>query len=235
MPIYFFKKACYNKFEKEKNMEKDNLSVSLNMNEYKQKVEAMSVKQLLKEKEKIERHLTVNYIFMGPNFYSVNQVNIKDDPEEKNRIYVRKKVSILTKMISGQLNQYTTDFASCWQFINKKFLETTSYGNHVTAILKGKTVPFADKLTVKGLTAYKKYLLVLSDNLSKGINLVPAAQDAIDTEYYADANLDRNKFYSRKYLPASIDAIFKNLIKSKIVDEQLAKVGTVENKDEMAK
>ena len=216
-------------------MEKDNLSVSLNMNEYKQKVGAMSVKQLLKEKEKIERHLTVNYTFMGPNFYSVGKVNIKDDPEEKNRIYVRKKVSILTKMISGQLNQYTTDFASYWKYINKQFLDTTSYGDHVTAVLKGRSVPFADKLTVKGLTAYKRYLLVLSDNLSKNMDLAPAVKNAIDTEFYADADLARNKFYSRKFLPASIDAIFKNLIKSKIVDEQIKKVGTVENKDEMAK
>lgn len=216
-------------------MEKDNLNVSLNMREYREKIETMSVKQLLKEKEKVEKHLTVNYIFMGPNYYSVGQVNIKDDPEEKNRIYVRKKVAIITKMISGQLNQYTTDFASCWNFINKKFLETTSYGDHVTAILKGKSVPFADKLTVKGLTAYKKYLLVLSDNLGKDMNLIPAAQDAIDTEYYADANLDRTKFYSRKYLPSSIDAIFKNLIKSKMVDEQLAKVGIVEKQEEITK
>ena len=216
-------------------MEKDNLNVSLNMKEYRERIETMSVKQLLKEKEKVEKHLTVNYIFMGPNYYSVGQVNIKDDPEEKNRIYVRKKVSILTKIISGQISEYTTDFASCWSFINKKFLETTSYGDYVTAILRGKSVPFADKLTVKGLTAYKKYLLVLNDNLSKNMNMIPAVNDAINTEFYADNNMDRNNFYSRKFLPASIDAIFKNLIKSKIVGEHLSKVGTIEKQEEITK
>ena len=213
-------------------MEKDNLNVALDMREYKEKLEKMNIKQLLAEKEKVRNRLKVNYIVVGDYYYGVSEVNIADDPVERDRILLRKKVSIIAKVISGQLNKYTVDFALYWKEINDAFLRTTLHGNYVTAVLRGKSIPFADKLSVKGLTEYKKYLLVLSDNLEKMDNFKWAVRDAIDTECAAFDEILRNKFYTKKFLPASIDAVYKNIAKSKAVEDQIAKVGTIERKDE---
>ena len=138
---------------------------------------------------------------------------------------------MLSKIISGQLSNFAVDYASYWKYINDEFLKTTSDPDYVTARLQGKTVPFADKLNLQGLTAYKRFLVVLSDNLEKTPFFQFAVQNALDAEIEYDKDFNRDKFYTRYFLPQSIDPIFKNLMKEKIVDNRLKELGNVAKAD----
>ena len=208
-------------------MEKENLTVSINMNDYQKKIENYDFNKLLAEKEKILNKQNVSYTYVSLGSYYTQQINISENPDEKNRIYVRKKVAMLSKIISGQLSSFAVDYASYWKYINDEFLKTTSDPDYVTARLQGKTVPFADKLNLQGLTAYKRFLVVLSDNLEKTPYFNFAVQNALDAEIEYDQDLNRDKFYTRYFLPQSIDSIFKNLMKEKIVDNRLKELGNV--------
>lgn len=218
-------------------MEKDKLTVAINMQDYKNKIKDYDFAKLEKEKQKIEDSLNVNYIQMGVGMYFSNKKNIANDPDEKNRIYVRKKVSIVVKIISGQLSKTAVDFASYWKYINDEFLKTTSDPDYVSAKLQGKNVPFADKLNLQGLVAYKRYLILLSDSLEKIPFFKMAVQVALDAECDADRDMHRENFYTRSFLPNDIDAIFKKLMKEKIVSERMKELGNtkIADKEELNK
>ena len=67
----------------------------------------------------------------------------------------------------------------------------------------------------------------MSDNLEKTPYFNFAVQNALDAEIEYDQDLNRDKFYTRYFLPQSIDSIFKNLMKEKIVDNRLKELGNV--------
>ena len=213
-------------------MEKDKLVFALDMTDYQKKIENYDFDKLTAEKQKILGRMDVSYIHMGFGTFSTEKLNIANDPDEKNRIYVRKKVAMISKIISGQLADYAVDFAPYWRYINEEFLKTTCDPDYVTARLQGKTVPFADKLNLQGLTAYKRYLLLLSENLEKMMPYFQiAVQNALEVEMDVDQNLDRDHFYTRYFLPQNIDAVFKNLMKERAINKRIKEVGNVKKQE----
>lgn len=210
-------------------MEKDGLSFAVNMTDYSKKIENYSFEELQAEKQKILDKQNLNYIYAGFDSFEIHRLNIQDSPDEKNRIYVRKKIALLTKIISAKLNQYVVNFASYWKEINNEFLETTSSPDYVTAVLEGKEVAFADKLNLKGLVAYKRYLGFLCDNLNKYQSFKMAVNDALNAEIEVDESFDREKFFTRFFLPNSIDTIYKNLVKEKCLNNRIKQLGNLKH------
>lgn len=208
-------------------MEKDGLSVAVNMTEYQKKIESYSYEQLQAEKQKIMDKQSLNYIIVGINNFEERRLNIQDSPDEKNRIYVRKKVAMANRIINAKLNKFATDFSSYWTYINDEFVKTTLCPDYATAKLEKKTVPLADKLNLKGLVAYKRYLMLISKELDKLPNFKMAVQVALDVEQDLDKEFDREDFYTRFFLPNKIDTIYKNLVKEKCINDRMKQLGNV--------
>ena len=64
-----------------------------------------------------------------------------------------------------------------------------------------------------------------------------AVQVALDAECDADRDMHRENFYTRSFLPNDIDAIFKKLMKEKIVSERMKELGNtkIADKEELNK
>ena len=96
-----------------------------------------------------------------------------------------------------------------------------------TVDLESKTVPFSDRLSLQGLRAYMHYLMFISDALEIYSNFEVAAQLALEKEQDVDTKLERDKFFTRFFLPNNIDAVYKNLIKEKTINERMKQIGNV--------
>ena len=212
-------------------MENEEYVVALNMNDFKKKIDEYDLEKLMHEKDKILKRLSVPYIYMSLNSYYREDVNIAKDSDEQNRIYVRKKVAMIIGIINAKLNEYTNDFSSCWKTINGRFEESTYSPTYASVKLEGKTVPFADKLNLQGLIAYKRYLLFLCDGLNKIGSLDAEAVIALGKEKEVDKELNREDFYTRYFLPHNINSIFKNLTKIRIVNERLTELENIKNQN----
>ena len=209
-------------------MEKNGLGLAVNLTDYKKKIENYDYDKLQAERQKLLDKQCLNYIYMPINSeYEIHRLNIADSPEEKNRIYVRKKVAMATKDINAKLDAFVEDFSSCWRYFNKEFLKTTSMPYIATVDLEGKTVPFSDRLSLQGLCAYMHYLMFISDALEIYSNFEVAAQLALEKEQDVDTKFDRDKFFTRFFLPNNIDAVYKNLIKEKTINERMKEIGNV--------
>ena len=201
---------------------------AINMQDYKQKLNGMSFEQLLKESEKINNKLNVSYIVLDEyaSYYAIREKNIANNSNEMDRIFLRKEVMALTKIISGQLQSFANHFDLYWGTINEAFIKSTvPYPKYVKAEIGGKKIPLANKLNNVGLTAYKRYLLALSDNLACETDLMHATYNAIRSEAEYDHSFDRTRFYTRNLLPVNIDTIHKNLVKAEMVKAQMHEVG----------
>ena len=209
-------------------MEKDGLGLAVDMTDYQKKIENYDYDKLQAERQKLLDKQCLNYIYMPINTrYEIHRLNIADSPEEKNRIYVRKKVAMATKDVNAKLNAFVEDFSSCWRYFNKEFLKTTSMPYIATVDLESKTVPFSDRLSLQGLRAYMHYLMFISDALEIYSNFEVAAQLALEKEQDVDTKLERDKFFTRFFLPNNIDAVYKNLIKEKTINERMKQIGNV--------
>ena len=207
-------------------MELKDLHQSYDMTEYKNQIKNYDEEELRKEQQKLHEKMNINYLCLGDGYYSVRKINIADNPDEKNRVYVRKKVMFLSALISGHLGVYVEDYAPYRNYINKVFMNSTHFPDYVTVNLKGKSVAFADKLSLKGMIAYKNFLMFLYDDLkNKDLGFKEAVYFALGQEIDVDGNLDRNRFYSSRFLPKSINTTYKNLLKEKVINEKLKTFG----------
>lgn len=216
-------------------MEKDGLAFAVNVTDYQKKIESFDYDKLQAEKQKILDKENLNYTCVGINNFEVKRLNIQNSPDEKNRIYVRKKVAMANRIINAKLNEYATDFSSYWQYINDEFIKTTSSPDYASAKLEKKTVPLADKLNLKGLVAYKRYLMLVAKELDKLPNFKMAVQVALDVEKDVDKNFDREDFFTRFFLPSNIDTIYKNLIREKCVNDKMKQLGNIKEAESQEK
>lgn len=218
-------------------MKKMNVTVAVNMDDYKNKIAGFDFEQLEAEKQKIRKNMNVPYIHLqigsdAKTHIVYENLNIADDKDERERILLRKKVAVISSVISGQLNKFTTDFASNWNYINTEFLKSTSDPSYVSARLQGKSVPFANKLSLLGLKAYKKYLILLSDCIGKMPHFNMAVHQALFLETKMDQEVGRFGFYTRYFLPNNIDSIYKNLVREKIINATMKQFGDVKKTNE---
>ncbi len=213
-------------------MDKFESQYLINMSDYREKVEKMTANQLFKEQEKIREKLVVRYLIIGLKEYFEEEENIADNAEEKDRIYIRKKLSGVVKMVSGQLSNFADNYSAYWKEINKTFIESTPYSRHANAILEDKDIAFSNKLSLQGLQAYKKFLLVLSHYLEKTNSFQYSLSKAIECEVDADKDKPRDNFYSKKFLPVNIETVYKNIVKSIVLDEQIKKVNALKKQEE---
>lgn len=214
-------------------MEREKITISLNMSEYISKIEEMPYDMLKKEYEKIKDRLKVTYTVLGKGYYIDKEINIANNPDELNRIFVRKEVSAISKIISGQLLEFSkNNFDIYWKHINDTFMSTTNHPQYADADIGQKNIPFANRLNVNGLLAYKRYLLALSDSIKHNTHLLVAITEASNEElYYDEEKLDRSDFYTNYFLPQNTEVALKNVAKLRIVREQMKKVGNYQKTD----
>lgn len=210
-------------------MNKEKLIIPINMTDYQKKINDYSFEQLTAEKEKIAKKLNVSYIYVDPLLqrFETTRANIATAPEEKNRIYVKRKVEALIVYINSLLKKDIDDYSEFWRTLNDKFSESTNYHTISAIRIPGKRSPFANRLSLSGLTAYKRFLFFVSEQLELGADYSPAIKIAIEQEKDVDKNLDREKFFTRFFLPNNIDAIFKNLMKDKMINDKMKEIGNV--------
>lgn len=192
--------------------------------------QGLTEQQLVAEKQKLEKKENVNYICVGNGYFNVVTKNIANYPTQKNRVFVRKKIAFISAMISGFLKGKVDNYAPFWKYINNSFLNTIAVPEYATATLQNKKIAFADKLSLDGMMAYRKYLMFVYDNLSGGMSFEGAVNKAIRQEFSIDNNLNRGGFFTRNFLPKSIDAIYNNLLKERAIDEVLKHFGLKEEK-----
>ena len=204
------------------------LAETIDMTDYQAKIDKMSNEQLEKERASLRKKMQVNYLSLQNNHTFVTlEADISECPDEKNRIYTRVKVKRVTKFISGLLGTYVENFSGYWDWINKKFMDTTLVPDYAYAKLQGKKVTFADKLSVKGLVAYKRYLLLLYRNMTdKNMDLEIAVAAALCEEKVIDKDFDRKKFYNSDFLPSNLIGIYKNLLREKMLNEKFKEYKT---------
>lgn len=214
-------------------MEKTGFKFAVNMTDYQNKIENYDYDKLQTERQKLLDKQCLNYIYMPiVSEYEVKRLNISDSPEEKNRIYLRKEVAMAIKDVNAKLNAYVDDFSSCWRYFNEEFLKTTSNPYIATVTLEKKSVPISDRLGLMGLRAYYHFLLFLGDALEiYPSNFKIAAQLALEKEQDVDTKFDRDKFFTRFFLPNDIDAIYKNLAREKCLNDRIKQVGNVKKAD----
>ena len=212
-------------------MDKFESEYYINISDYLAKIKAMTKEQLLKEKEKLESKLVVRYLVTGLKNYYEQEENIASNAEEKDRIYIRKKLSAVVKMVSGQLSNFADNYSAYWKEINKAFIGSTPYSRHANAILEDKEIAFSNKLSLQGLRAYKKFLLFLSYYLQKTNSFEYSLSRAIECEVDADKEKPRNNFYSKKFLPVNIETVYKNIVKSIALEEQIKKVTALKKQE----
>lgn len=215
-------------------MEKTRFEFAVNMTDYKKKIEDFDYDKLQAERQKLLDKQCLNYIYMPiVTRYEVKRLNISDNPEEKNRIYLRKKVTMAIKDINAKLDDYVVDFSSCWRYFNEEFLKTTSNPYIATATLEKKSVPTSDRLGLMGLRAYYHFLLFLGDAIEMyPSNFEFATQLALEKEQDVDAKFNRDEFFTRLFLPNNIDAIYKNLAREKCLNDRIKELGNVKKAEE---
>lgn len=209
------------------------LAEAVDMSAYQKKLDGMTLEKLQKEKEKVDAKMHVNLLCLKQNHsFAVEDTDISNSPDEKNRIYTRMKVRQICKFISGLFGEYVEDFSAYWEWINQKFIDSTQIPGYAYAKLEGKRVTFADKLSVKGMVAYKRYLLLIYKNFTeKNMDLELAVFYAITEEREIDKQFDRAKFYSPIFLPKDLQGIYKNLLRDKLIKEALKEKSVIKQKE----
>ena len=209
----------------------------LNLTEFEQKIGKMSKEELLKEQEKLKNKIALKYIVVDPILpkYSVQEFDIADDVEQKNRVWLRKNISFVTNILQSKLKDIgvaSEEFGGFMAYVRDKFLNTTEAPHYAEAKIAGKPVSLSDKLSMTGLKAYRRFLLFLCDNLehscyvkngNNSMDFTVAVADALMKEKQVDKDLARENFFTRYFLPKSIDACYKNMLKEKTVAEKLKK------------
>lgn len=211
-----------NYFKNLENMQKD-----INLTEYENLIANLDENSLIKEQEKLRKRLKLSYTVVGDGFYNTEVINIADLPKEKNRVWLRKKISFAQALIGGLLKRngvQNGEYSTFMGYIKDKFMQTVFVPSYATANLQGKTIPFADKLTVNGMLAYRKYLLLLYYNIHKQKkDFEIAIAEALIEEQKQDKDLNREKFFKRFFLPKSVSAVYETMLKEKLVSAKLKK------------
>ena len=210
---------------------------ALNLTEFEQKIGKMGKQELIKEQEKLKNKIALRYIVVDPILpkYSIKEFDIADDVEQKNRVWLRKNISFVTNILQSKLKDIgvaSEEFGGFMAYVRDKFLNTTEVPHYAEAKIAGKSVSLADKLSMTGLKAYRRFLLFLCDNLenscyvkngNSSMDFTVAVADALIKEREVDDNLNRENFFTRYFLPKSIDACYKNMLKEKTIAEKLKK------------
>ena len=215
------------------------MQISTNLTDYAKQIENYDKEKLLREQEKLKKRMKLPYIFVGDRYYKIEEINISDLPKEKNRVWLRKSIAFVQSMLSGVLKKggvESVDFSTYMGHIKNKFMETIFVPDYAIENLKGKTVTFADKLTMNGMIAYRTYLLLLYYKLSKlKMDMEFAIPEALIEEQKENKDLDRNKFFKRYFLPKSVSAVHDTMLKEKLVAEPLKKDFGIERIEPEAK
>lgn len=144
--------------------EEHKTKLDLDLEQYGIKVSKMSASKLFDELEKVESKMVVPFI--DPKTYDVVNINIKDDIEQKNRIYMRKVISSATKWIGYAIKKCDCDYADVWKTINATFVSPNvmpNYNSIHLAVDEGQSI--MDCLSLEGLKLYKKFLLSIANKV----------------------------------------------------------------------
>ena len=213
-------------------MEVINFNTLENMAEYKDSIKNMSTQKLQAEFDKLTNKLKLNYICAGDKYYVMNEMNIKDKPDEMFRILNRKRISFISAFLSGCFRQFGMDYAYAWSFVNKKFTDSLYVPYYARFPLNGKQIALADKLNNHGCVAYKNFLMLVYDNLSnKGYDLDGATFMALQEERNADSNIDRSRCFTNNFLPKGIGTVHKTILKLDILKSVMKEKTAINEKN----
>ena len=174
----------------------------LDLEDYKEKLNEMSQADLVYEKYRLYEKMDMKFMKYTLYGWKEDVENISENPDEKNRIYLRHKMKFVIKMVNSELANRDVDYRETWKFINEMFVIGSFRPDFADKIFSNKAITFADRLTVDGMKAYKNYLLFLYDELSSSHDdAIDCVSRAVNKELEVDdGKLDRAKFYSKKVI-----------------------------------
>lgn len=196
--------------------------LELQLEEYRKKVKTMDYDRLVQEKEKIDKKLVVPYISLRK--YNIENIDIANNAQEKNRIFMRKKISAVTKWVNYVISNRNLDFAYMWSQIDAMFASdnfVVDTNNKRLKLLNG--VSFKDTLSLKGLAKYKVFLQSFVDNclFKNEKNINKAMLDAKEVEMSLTKKEDRELLFDNKALPKNCDKYYENIMRQKAVCEEM--------------
>lgn len=202
------------------NYHKDNAyktKLELEIDKFMGELSGYDVEKLKKELEKVNKKLVVPYANVDTGI--VTEVDIKDDVEEKNRLYMRKVLCNTAKWIGFTIKKSGRDYAMIWNLINSTFSSRQvgpEFDNERVAL--GENIAFMDTLSLDGLRMYKKFLVSVANSvLYEGKCFEEAtlqAQRLIKdlNDFYSDIY-----YYDDKVLPKNWQKYYKYTMKQKAI------------------
>lgn len=189
--------------------------------EYSESLKDMSIDQLNAEREKLHKKMTTKVLHLGTYSYTEKEVDISNNSEFKNRLYVRHKLKLLVKMINIELKNRKLNYQEYWKKISDFFRTKTSAPSYAYMELD-KSATFADRLSLDGIILYKKYLLFLYDAMSnEGKKVVESMNQAFDKV----ADVDRNMLYYgdifSKDVVIGTDKVVNAILKETVLNKKL--------------
>ena len=191
--------------------------LELGLEEYSKKIERLDEENLEKELSRVNKKLVAVYILT--DIFQPESRDISQNSTEKNRLYMRKVTSEISKWVGCAIKQTNNDFSGAWRLINATFVsQTTSpdYKNKRIKLYEG--VPFMDLLSLNGLQMYKKYMLSIANSvLFEKKPLDMAIQNAKKIVMALNEFPNDLHFYADAVLPRNWQTYYKYAMKQKIV------------------
>lgn len=199
------------------NLEKTKLE--LDLENFEQKIKDYSEEKLKKNLLDINKKLFVKY-----NLHNrIIELDISSNAEQKNRLYLRKKMSKTTKWVNYMLNKRLIDFSDGWNYINAVFVSKDANPNYASDKMPYLSNSFLATLSLKGLSEYNKYLTLIVDEavfknqpFKKSVNF--AKITLLDM-----GNVHNNSYYDNLKLTDGWKTAYKNVMKQKILLNELIK------------
>ena len=151
-------------------------------------------------------------------------VDISNDAEQKNRLYVRRLSAKMAKWVNSAIQLKKLDYSKTWQMINATYASPTMYPDYDSKrIVLGNRYSFADTLSLKGLMMYNKFLLSIANSvLFDDRSFLTAVKLAKVMVFPQKFNED--KLYDNKILPKNWPSYYKYAMQQKALYTRLSQM-----------
>lgn len=196
-------------------------ALDLELEQYQSKIKLLDQAKLQKELEKLEKKCSGN--FVNANTGKVVTLDILNNAEQKNRLYVRKNIMSTTKWIGYLVKHIGEDYAVTWQHINATFVSKNILPDWINTRLENSAdTSFLDTLSLKGLKLYNKYLICIANMvIFEKYDLSDATQQAKYHQFAIMDELQDQSLFDVYILPKTWKTLYKTIMKQKFCKDQL--------------
>lgn len=194
--------------------------LDLELEEYENKVQSFSEDQIEKELEKISKKLVVNFRPQHSN--KKVPVDISNNSEQKNRLFMRNKLMETTKWIGYIVKKVEGDYSIIWRQINATFVSKNILPDYDSTKLQlPDGVKFMDTLSLQGLKMYKKFLMCFANAvLFENSKIEVATKKAKYIQFALMEDLPNEKLFDELVLPKNWQTAYKTIMKQKFCMER---------------